>query len=65
LYFIRDEDFVVYKIIYSAVDEKNTNCRQVIERIGGRDRDRTCDLMLAKQIPHLVEIYEILLSTTD
>src|SRR5882672_11445953 len=27
---------------------KNTNCTQVIEKIGGRDRDRTCDLMLAK-----------------
>jgi len=34
-------------------------------KIGGRDGDRTCDLMLAKQILEVIEIYEILSTARD
>jgi hypothetical protein len=40
------------------------NCaglREVIEKIGGRDRDRTGDPLLAKQIQAFIETYDFLL----
>jgi hypothetical protein len=38
---------------------------QVLEKIGGRDRDRTGDPLLAKQIQTVIERYEFLLVLSD